>query len=264
MASETYAPNPLNCILGSGAIYFDRFDTSGNKQGFFHIGNAKDLKATSSETTVDLPNYVTADGGTYASGAATRTVNVSALLYEFNKKNIALLTSGTEAFYTQTATTVTAETLNSSLALGAHYQTAYRNIGTVVVKQSTTTLVSGTDYSIIDATAGLIKILTTGAATAGSAVTVDYVGAAITTTSQPIVQMYNAGTINGALLYISANRAGAAGEMRYWKTAVNLGDLSGLIGDEFGSSTLTWKVLSDAAGAYGGSTGSPYGNWYRR
>src|SRR5690242_14110876 len=186
MSSETYAPNPTNCVLGAGAIFFDRHDSSGNRTGLFHLGNAKDLKASASQSRVTLNNYVTADGGIYAEGAATQEVTVSCLVYEFNRKNLALLASGTEAYYTQTATTVTAETLNSSLALGAHYQTAYRNIGTLVVKQGTVTLTSGTDYSIIDATAGLIKILTTGAAVAGSAVTADYVGAAITTTNQPI------------------------------------------------------------------------------
>lgn len=264
MASETYAPNPINCILGAGKIYFDRHTTAAARTGFFEIGNAKDLRASASQSRVTLPNYLTEDGGTYAEGAVTQEITISTLVYEFNRKNIALLTSGTEAFYTQTATTVTGETLNSSLALGAVYQTAYRNIGTVVVKQGTTTLVSGTDYSIVDSTAGLIKILTTGAATAAAAVTADYIGAAITTTNQPIVQLYNAPNIFGTLLYVSANRQGAQGEMKYWKVSVQQGDLEGLIGDDFGSSTLSWKVLYDGGGSFGGSTSSPYGNWYKR
>jgi hypothetical protein len=264
MSSETLAPSPINCKLGSGALFFDRHDASGNKTGLFHFGNGKDLRASASQSRVTLPNYITPDGGTYAEGSISQEISISFLGYEFSKKNIALWTSGTEAFYTQTATTVTAESLSTSLTLGAYYQTAYRAPGSLVVKQGTTTLVSGTDYSLIDATAGLIKILTTGAATAGSAVTADYVGAAVSTTSQPIVQMYNAPNIFGTLLYLSADRQGPAWEMKWWRVSVQQGDLEGLIGDDWGSSTVNFKVLNDAAGTYGGSTSSPYGTAFRR
>lgn len=264
MASETYAPDPTNCVLGKGRIYFDRFTAAGARTGYFEIGNAKDLKADSSENRVELPNYLTSDGGIYAEGLASRQVTVSATLYEFNRKNIALLTSGTETTYTQTSSTVTGESLNTSLALGAVYQTAKRNISAITVINAATTTLTTLDWSLVDATAGLIKILTTGAAVEGGAVTVNYTAAAITASNQKIVQLHNVGTITGSLLYVSSNSAGAEGELKYWKTTVLGGSLDGLLSDTWGSSPISWKVLNDAGGTYGGSSGSPYGNWYRR
>ncbi len=219
MSSETYAPNPVNCVLGKGKIYFDRFTAAGVSQGFFEIGNAKDLKAGYQSNRASLPNYTTADGGTYAESELTKEITVSCLVYEFNRKNIALLTGGTE---------------------------------------------STADYSLVDGTAGLIKLLTTGAATEGSPVTASYTAAVISGSSQKTVELYAAGNILGQLLYISDNSYGAQGELRYWKCSVQSGDLEGLIGDDFGSSTLSFKVMNDAAGAYGGSTASPYGRWFRR
>src|SRR5687768_15471867 len=107
MASETFAPSATNCVLGKGKIYFDRFDAAGAKTGFFELGNAKDLRASLNSTRAELNNYLTDEGGVYAEAEVTKVVTVSALIYEFNRKNIALLAAGTESAYTQTATTVT-------------------------------------------------------------------------------------------------------------------------------------------------------------
>jgi hypothetical protein len=263
MASETFAPSPTNCVLGKGKIYFDRF-SSGTRTGFYEVGNAKDLKATPSQTRVTLPNYLTADGGTYAEALVSQEISVSCLVYEFNRRNIALLTNGTESTYTQSTQTVTGETLTAASANGQVWQTAYRNITPTAVINGTTTLTTATQWSTVDATSGLIKVLSTAGITEGQTLTVNYTAAAITGTNQKIVQLHNAGTIYGQFLYVSNNSAGADGELKYFYCSVQAGDLEGLIGDEFGSATLTWKALSDVAGTYGGSASSPYGTWYRR
>lgn len=262
MASETYAPSPTNCVLGKGKIYFDRFNTSGVKTGLFELGNAKDLRASVNSTRAELNNYTTGSGGIYAEAEVSKVVTVSALVYEFNRKNIALLTSGTESSYTQTTQTVTGATLTTSASLGGIYKTAYRNITVTGVFQGTSTLTTAS-YSVWDSTAGLIKLLTTGSATEGTALTIDYTAAAITT-GQKVVEMYAAATISGQLVYISDNSYGAQGEMWFWNCSLQPGDWEGIIGDDFGSSTLSFKVVDDSAGAYGGSTASPYGRWYRR
>jgi hypothetical protein len=264
MASETYAPSPTNCVLGKGKIYFDRFSTAGVKQGFFELGNAKDLRASLNSTRAELNNYLTGEGGVYAEAEVTKVVTVSALVYEFNRKNIALLAAGNETTFTQTTQTVTGESLNTACALGAVYQTAFRSITPSAVKQGTVTLVSGTDWESRDTTSGLIKILSGGAATEGSAVTIDYTAAAITAANGKIVDLYAASTIEGQLLYVSDNSFGAQGELKYWRCSLQPGDWEGLIGDDFASSTLSFKVINDEVGTYGGSTDSPYGRWYRR
>jgi hypothetical protein len=269
VASETYAPNPINCVLGKGAIYFDRFTTAGVKGGLFHLGNANDLKAEASQSRVTLNNYVTHDGGVYAEGMVSNEITVSMTLYEFNRKNIALLTGGVENSATQATQTVSGETLSVSSALGAVYQTAYRSIATPSAILNGTSTLTTADWSVIDATAGLIKILSTASLTEGQTLTASYTASAIAATANKFVDLHSAGTIYGKLLYVSDNSAGAAGELVYWYTSVQQGGLSGLIGDEFGSSTLSFKVLNDAAGTYSGLSASaaalsPYGRWYRR
>lgn len=259
--AQSPAPNPVNCILGGGAIYFNRFDANGVKTGLAHLGNAKDLKASASSTRATLNNYVTADGGIYAEGQVSLEITVSALIYEFNKKNIALLTSGNETTYTQTTQTVSGETLTTSAEKGLYYETAYDSITVTSVVQGTTTLTTA-DYQVVSSGSGLIKLLTTGSATDGSPLLISYTAAPVT--AQAAVDLYAAGTIQGQLLFVSANRTGANGEMKWYKVSVQQGDLDGLIGDDFGSSTISFKVLNDATGAYGGSVSSPYGRWLAR
>lgn len=269
MASETYAPNPANCVLGKGKLYFNRFTTANAPTSYFELGNAKDLKATPSETRVTLPNYLTADGGTYAESLVSREVTVSALVYEFNRKNLALLTGGVENSATQTTQTVTGETLTATSALGGVYTTRYRSIATPSAVINGTATLTTAQWSVVDATAGILSILSTSAITEGAVLTVNYTASAIAATANLFVDMYSAGTIYGKLLYISNNSAGANGEMRWWYCSVQQADLEGLIGDDFGSSTLSFKVLSDVAGTYSGLSAadavlSPYGRWYRR
>jgi hypothetical protein len=268
MASETYAPNPANCVLGKGKIYFDRHTTAGVKSGFFEIGNANELEASLDSTRITLPNFLTPDGGDYAEAEVSKTVTISMTVYEFNRKNIALLTGGVENSATQATQTVSGETLVASSALGQVLQTAYRNVTVTSVLAGTATLTTA-DYSVVDSTAGLIKLLTTGAAPEGVAVTASYTAAPIAATANKFVDLHSAGTIYGSLLYVSANSAGAEGEMKYWRVSVQPGGLKGLIGNEFGSSTLTFKSLNDSAGTYSGlataaAVLSPYGRWYRR
>lgn len=265
MSSETNTPNPINCVLGKGRLYLARHSTAGVRGGYREIGNAKELRASPQIQSVDLANYLTSDGGTYASAEVSKAITVSFTAFEIaNRGNLALITSGTEGAYTQAATAVTGEALSSALALGDVYFTAKRQIGTVAVKQGMTTLVAGTDYEIVDANAGAIKILTTGAATEGSAVTVDYTPTAITGTNQRTVEMYAAGAVQCSLIYLASNSYGGLWEMRYWKLVLQPGDLAGLLGDDFGSSDLALKVMHDGAGDFGGSASSPYGRAYRR
>jgi hypothetical protein len=268
MASETYAPNPANCVLGKGKIYFDRFTAAGIRTGFYEIGNAKDLRAGVAQNRVKLPNYLTADGGTYAEALVGQDITVSALVYEFNRRNIALLSNGVENSASQTTQTVTGETLVASSALGQVLQTAYRNPTISAVMVGTATLTTA-QYSVIDSSAGLLKLLSSSGITEGAVVTANYTGAVIAAADNKFVDLYSAGTIYGQFLYVSNNSAGAQGELKYWYCSVAQADWEGMIGDDFGSSTLSWNVLNDAAGTYSRLAAadaalSPYGRWYRR
>lgn len=265
MAGDTFTPSPTNCLLGRGEALFKRRTTAGVGYEFLSLGNVSELSVTGNDTNVELANFLTADGGNYAEALDQRDISGTLTLHELNADNIALLTAGNVTYYTQAATPVVAESLSTAAVLGATYQTAKRQITSVVVKQGATTLVLGTDYTIPDANPGLIKLLSTGGATAGAALTVDYTPTVLATTAQKTVSMFTEGTIYGTMLFNPATGiTGPRWEGKWFNVAMKASALNGLIGSTFAASPISFKVLNDAAGTYGGSTSSPYGTLYRR
>jgi hypothetical protein len=107
---------------------------------------------------------------------------------------------------------VTAEVLAPATVVGIKgksYFTAKKNISAVVVKQGATTLTLTTDYTIDDATTGIITLTSTGAAADGTALTVDYSYAAIITANAlPLVYGATNTQIQGRLRFKSNNSTG--------------------------------------------------------
>jgi hypothetical protein len=92
--------------------------------------------------------------------------NLTARLENFDLDMLALGLYGNKV--SVTGSTVTAEALPSSLAVGDEVRTKYPKISSLVVKDSAgtpATLVADTDYTILDATTGRIKILNLGSYT---------------------------------------------------------------------------------------------------
>lgn len=256
-------PDPGNCLLGRGAVGIDLFTAAGATQGYLQIGNASDLNVDPNEEHETLPNYLTADAGAYADALVQRTLTGSVTVYEFMRRNIALLSGGVESTYTQGATPLTGEVLTTSALLGAQYQTAKRKIGTVTVLMGTTTLVLATDYTILSTEKGLIQVLTTSpTVTAGATLTINYTPTAITGSQQRTIELASAGTLHGRLRFDGNPAYGPALEMIWWHVVLQASQLQGLLGRSFGSSVVNFKIISDAAGNYGGTAGSPYGRCF--
>ncbi len=142
---------------------------------------------------------------------------------------------------------------------GKFFQTAKSNISAVTLTQGATTLVLGTDYQIYDATIGLIRLLSTSPTIVdGTIIEIDYTPQAITGTAVEQVYAVVNSSIQGTLLFRPNNSDGPKRQLKAWKVTLQPGNELALISDEFFKFSLSGKVLSDTAGAYGGSLTSPY------
>ena len=114
------------------------------------------------------------------------------------------------------------------------------------VEASTTTYTKGRDYFYDEqsASAGIIKFNVGSAISAGDKVKVSY---HIDEANLINVSLADAGDIEGEFLYIGDNNSGPNYTIEGWRVKVSpSGDLSGLIGTDFGSFQLTVDFLDDS------------------
>jgi hypothetical protein len=261
MAEKT--PSSDLVKLGRGKLLFDRFDASGLRTGFVHLGNCDKFAISMATETIKQKNYMTATAAPYKEARISTDVTVSITGFEFSPSVMAMVLSGDKAFLTQTAGSATGEVIATiaQAEKGKLYTTAKREISAVVVKQGATTLVLGTDYEVFNAKRGVIRILPTSPSfTDGAAVTADYTAAAITTTALAVqvVRGAKAAKIEGRLLFLADNAAGANDEVEAWRVSLSPDGELNFISDEWAKWGMKGSVLDDAAGQYGGSIDSPY------
>lgn len=114
------------------------------------------------------------------------------------------------------------------------------------VEASTTTYTKGRDYFYDEqsASAGIIKFNTGSAINAGDKVKVSY---HVDEADLLNVSLADAGDIEGEFLYIGDNNSGPNYVIEGFRTKISpSGDLSGLIGTDFGSFQLTVDFLDDS------------------
>ena len=143
------------------------------------------------------------------------------------------LTSGA----TITATVTTSDTFTKT-TVGATIEAK--------VEASTTTYTKGRDYFYDEqsASAGVIKFNVGSAISAGDKVKVSY---HIDEANLINVSLADAGDIEGEFLYIGDNNSGPNYTIEGWRVKVSpSGDVSGLIGTDFGSFQLTVDFLDDS------------------
>lgn len=238
------APDNTNLLLGAGSVYFEREDVD---QGLVHLGNCTQFRLEFEDETREVINRMTQSMGTYRKVTSKRTGRLSIIGQEFNPSNHALVSMGSESALSQGASTVTGEILATAAQMieGAYYQTAYRQISSVVLTQGTTTLVEGTDYEITDAELGLIHIIPGGAnLTAATQIDADYSYAADTST---VVRGGDTGNIYGKIVFTGDPAAGPAYDIQVWRVSIEPEGGLDLIGDDFLEWTLNCEILDDSA-----------------
>ena len=161
-------------FLGSGLVYVDR-KVGGVYQGLRLIGNAtkfeiKENSEKKERISKKRNNYGSALNTVYVKQPAE--VNIT--LDDLDKENLALTFLGSSSSVSVTGSSVVAEA--QAAYKDRIISTDFRNISAVVVKDvtDTTTYVLDTDYEIVSATTGLIKVLTAGAIIDGDVLHIDY------------------------------------------------------------------------------------------
>ena len=168
-------------LLACGNVFVDR-KINGVWQGIVPFGNATKFEIkTNSElkqrTSRKCENY----GQAVDSVTIQRPAELNITLDELDRESLAIIFLGTSAAQTIAGGTITDE-LIPVVTVGKIIRTASANISSVVVSDATgaTAFTEGTDYEIVNAAVGLIKILEGGSIVAGVDVSVDYVSADVT------------------------------------------------------------------------------------
>ena len=164
----------MSGFLGSGRIYVDR-KVGSVFQGLKYIGNATKFEIKENS---EKKERISKDRANYGSALNTvfikKPAEVNITLDDLDKDNLSLVFLGDASAVTVTGSTVTDEVVTGYKNL--IFKLAHRKVSLVVVKHTTgsPTYVLDTDYSIIDANLGLIKILTAGAITDGQSLKISY------------------------------------------------------------------------------------------
>jgi len=240
---------PDQYALGKGRFYFAEYLPSGALDAYRFIGNVPTYTLTPSSDTL---THTSSLGGINVQDRdiiISQTLAIAFSTDNMSLENKALWMGATVDPITVTA--ATAQTLTvASPKLGYVYPLGVttvnpagaKDVTVTTVVQGATTLVNGTDYSV-NGRAGLVTFLPTGAAVAGTPVTITY-NVAASTRSQ--VNARNR-VITGAVKFISDNPDTGIGKVddEHFLPFVRLaadGDWS-LIGDDWQSFGFTGSVL---------------------
>lgn len=239
------APNPANVLLGRGRVLLDNLDANGNRTGMQDLGNCT---AVQTENKVEIKEkYESMDPASslYARGVTRQTVSIKITGDEFTLDNIARAMLGNVVQVTGTGATVTAEAFTppAGAALGKYFPLAHRNITTLTdLKQASTTLVLGTDYTV-DLLRGIVFLMPTSPTiTPGAALTADYTYGNYTYNA---VSVASVGTVECYLRFLGNPIKGPTYEAEYWHVSFTPSGELGLIADDFGNWTLEGEVIAD-------------------
>lgn len=250
------APSSENLLLGKGQVFFDRFDAAGLSTGFKHLGNVETFELTTTDDKVQKFSSMSAGAPLYKEVNRRRTAVLTLTGSEFHPENMALVTMGDQSQLVQAATAVVAEPVHPTTVAGMYFMTKKLGpISAVAVKFGATPGVLGTDYTILNANTGLIRISPTTILT--GAITVDYTPTAYTAPNGPaIVAGGTAGVIQGAVRFLGDPSTGPDMIIDVWRANVSPNGAVGLIGDDFATMSLTMSILDD-------STNNPTAPLYR-
>jgi hypothetical protein len=239
-------PNSDNLLVGKGQLLFNRFDSLGVPTSFKHLGNVDSLELTTADTKIQKYSAMQASAPLYKEANQKRIVTLKVVGDEFAPDNLALVLMGDLATLVQPATAIVGEALAPATVPGSYVKLAKLGPYTAVaVKFGATPGVLGTDYAIINAKMGLIRILP-GTILTG-AVTADYTPSAYTGTTGPaVVGGGTAGIIQGSFLFIGDPTTGPAMMVEIWKANVSPDSAIGLISEAFATLGLTASILDDS------------------
>lgn len=246
--------------VGRGSVFFDRFNSSGAKQGSNFLGNVSKLEIAASVELSDKRTSVDATNAILATIEKARTLTANLEFSEYSKENVALALFGLVSEYTQTNTPIVGETLTSSTTKGRTYFTAKRKVTAYTVKASAVTKTEGTDYEI-DTETGAVFIKPSGTIADASTLTIDYTPTTISSgTGLRKVQIGAAPSILGELRFVGNPLNGEIHELILWRCLCTPTGALQYIAEDFVDTPLQFRLIAD----FVGHSTEPYGVHYIR
>lgn len=242
------APNPANVMVGRGHLYLDNFDASGNRTGQQDVGNCTTFDTENKVEVKEKYESMDPASSLYARAVVRQTVVLKITGDEYTLDNLARALLGSIQTITAAGATIAAEPLTpvGGAVLGRYYDMQNRNITTLTdVKQASTSLVLGTDYTA-DLARGRIYLLPTSVTiTPGSQLTTDYIFGTYTYKSMAVATQ---GTVEAYVRYLGNPVKGPTLEAEYWHVSFTPTGQLGFIADDFGNWTLEGQVIADPIG----------------
>lgn len=239
------APDPANELLGRGKLFIDKFDANGNRTGQQDFGNCSVYEVEDKVETKEKYEQMDPESSLYARAVTRQTVTIKITGDEITLDNIATALNGTSEVITATGATITAETITPSggAVLGRYYDLAHRNVTALTdVKQGSTTLVLGTDYTA-DLVNGRIFLLPTSVTiTPGTALTADYTFGTYTYNA---VNVASARSVDAYVRFIGNPVKGRIFQHEWWHVQFTPSGSLGWIHDDFGQLTIDGMVIAD-------------------
>lgn len=257
--ANTSSPN--NYALGRGKLYFSALVNSLPSGGWRDLGNCPTFTINSEEETLEHKSSRSGLAVVDKKLTISRTTNISFDLDELTFDNLADWFSGdavadaysidldlTDSNLLTATNYVANKWYEMKTPGGARIYELDQGSTSYIIEQtnpSDATLTAGTDY-LIDEEAGLIMILSTGAANPA----LDDIKLTVTgglTATMDEVRAFAQGSVTGALKFVAINPANndAVREFQFHQvTLASDGDLS-LIGDEFSTMSFTGVVESN-------------------
>jgi hypothetical protein len=239
-------------MLGKGSLLADIYYPGGAPSGaFLHLGNCTKVDQEIKDDRDELYQSINAVPSMIASAVKKRQVILSITGTDFSSDHMAVgLMSGGKTTLATGTTPVTAEVL-VSVAASANLKDRFfslvgRNVtpGTIVLTQSGSPLVLGTDYIIADALQGLIYFPKTTGATGAAAITAAYTPAAMNLDQ---VAGATKAFVKAHLRFAPDPTDGQAIGVDWWNVNLSPTGKLGLIADTYGNWELEAMVLDDTA-----------------
>jgi hypothetical protein len=233
--------------VGAGHVLFNRFDAEGEPTGYRHLRNVDTLNLATTVTKIEKKSAMDGARQILKEVVTGTEAEVTLVLSEYDRENLALAFRGDTAAFTQEADPgLSDQEINGGEALSfdVWYDLGKELLTDVVINQDGSPLTLNTDY-LLDAEVGMVCILSTGEGVE-AVTTWDGDAAAIDSVT---VRGLNTGKILGALRFISAANQAAGPRFKADIHLVELapdGELP-FISEEFGSFTLKGKAQKDAA-----------------
>ena len=233
-------------FLGCGTVFLNR-KKAGVYQGWQEIGNATKFGIKSNSTLKERKSKACASYGQPVDAVSIPDPSELSIDTDtINRANLAMAFLGNDYTVAEAAGTVTDEVILAPVTLGAMVQTALGNISTVVLTDSaaTTTYVDGTDYEIVNAAVGLIKIIEGGAITSAQSLLIDYVNAGVAGTR---ITGGTESQINVAIKLVGKNLVDDSGVVvDVWDAIISPTSEIDFLADDFSNIQLTGRIQLDS------------------